>query len=117
MHVSFLLKTTVVTESRLVSSQLTRNKLAMPSEVCSPVESGRQSRSPMAGGEGHSWSWTLRRASWKGRAGGKPGAASEQLTGIPLHSGVIDTLLRRGPHDESRVQKERTISLEDVTFI
>ena len=51
------------------------------------------------------------------QSGGKPGTTSEQLTGIPLHSGVIDALLRRGPHDESRVQEEHTVSLEDVTFI
>lgn len=51
------------------------------------------------------------------QSGRKPGATSEQLDQHFLHSGLIDMLLRRRSHDGNRVQEERTVSLEDVTFI
>lgn len=84
-------KIMVIKDSNLgfFSGQLIRNRLAMPGEVYTPIESGKHSGGPRAGGGGHSWSWVFGRGSWKGRVGGSWGPGSEELDGaFPFTPGL-----------------------------
>lgn len=74
----FFYKIMVIKDSNLgfFSSQLIRNRLAMPGEVYTPIESGKHSGGPRAGGWGRRafmelgrWTWKLER-----QAGRKLGA-------------------------------------------